>query len=201
MAPAEGTTEYDKARVRFVRDFLEEDRLEAEVKRGLITKDFDNLRAMLLEQSELEYDGAEKSRKLRRAHKLYKRRSVAPTYKHKGKVITKAEKDEKELDYFWGYETSSEEEGGVDLQDDEQAMSCAADDESVDIDDVGIEGEGVTLNTESFNANNNLDFNAMALPYRLHPQIRGLASNEEQEDIGNACFDNGTALAIHPRQQ
>lgn len=201
MAPAEGTTEYDKARVRFVRDFLEEDRLEAEVKRGLNTKDFDNIRAMLLEQSELEHDGAEKSRKLRRAHKLYKRRSVAPTYKHKGEVITKAEKDEKELGYFWGYDTSSEEEGGVGLQEDEQAMSGAADDESVDIDDVGIEGEGVTLNTESFDANNNLDFNAMALSYRLHPKIRGLASNEEQEDIGNACFDNDTALALRPRQK
>lgn len=157
---------------------------------------------MLLEQSELEYDGAENSRKLRRAHKLYKRRSVAPTYKHRGKVITKAEKDEKELDYFWGYDTSSEEEGGVGLQEDEQAMSGAADDESVHIDDVGIGGEGVTLNTESFNANNNLDFNAMALPYRLHPPgIRELASNEEQEDIGNACFHNDTALALRPRQQ
>ncbi|CAO1598811.1 hypothetical protein XANCAGTX0491_002571 [Xanthoria calcicola] len=140
--------------------------------------------------------------KLRRAHKLYKRRSVAPTYKHRGKVITKAEKDEKELDYFWGYDASSEEEGGIGLQEDEQAMSGAADDESVDIDEVGIGGEGVTLNTESFNANNNLDFNAMALPYRLHsPGIRGLASNEEQEEIGNACFHNDTALALRPRQQ
>lgn len=196
MTPAEGTIEYDKARVRLVRDYLDKDKLEAEVKRGLITEDFDNLRAMLLEQSEIAHDGAEKSKKLRRAHKLYKRRTVAPLYNHDDKVITKAEKDERELDHFWGYHDASEEEGGVGLQEDEQAVSCAVHGESSD---VGIEGEGVTLNTERFNADINLGSNTVALPYRLHPKLRGLASNKEEEDTGNACFFNDTGLAFRPR--
>ncbi|KAL8647918.1 MAG: hypothetical protein Q9226_006226 [Calogaya cf. arnoldii] len=153
MTPAEGTAEYDKARVRLLRDYLNEDELEAEFKKGLITGENDNRRAKLLEQSEFAHDGAEKSQLLGGSHRLYQRRSIAPTYNYKGKIVSKAKRDEKELDDFWGYDDASEEEGGVGLQEDEQDMSGAADDEDDEDDaiaymDDDVTAGGVALNTE-----------------------------------------------------
>lgn len=166
LAPVEGTMEYDKARVRNVRDYLSDQRFEVEMKRGLVVDDHDLGRARHLQQSELEHEGAEKSQKLRRAHKLYKRRTVAPLYNHDGKVISNAEKDkieQKEIDWLWGYDDASEEEAGYVSQRDVTAVSGM---EGGDVEE-DLEDGGVALKDERSRAED-APGPTMTFPFRGH---------------------------------
>ncbi|KAL8992237.1 MAG: hypothetical protein Q9169_007261 [Polycauliona sp. 2 TL-2023] len=179
LTPVEGSTEYDKARVRLLRDYLDKDKLGAEVKRGLISRDYDNRKARLLREAEYAHDGPEKLQMLKGAHEMYKRRSIAPMYNHKGRVVTETEKLNKEVDYFWGHEDSGEEEGGVALDGDEQASINPEGNGFGGLDDNKMGGEDATLDAEPFDANDHVDFNTMPLPYRSHSTMAGPVSNVE----------------------
>ncbi|KAL8663740.1 MAG: hypothetical protein Q9168_008045 [Polycauliona sp. 1 TL-2023] len=179
MAPVEGSAEFDKATVRLLRDYLVEGKLGDEIQKGIVSRDDDNRRANRLAQAELAHDSPEKAEKLKGTHKLYMRRSVAPKYYYKGKVITEFEKEQREIDYFWGKDDSSEEEGDVGLHGDEPAFISRDGDEIGDMDEDEISEEGGTQSTERFDANRHADFNTLTLPYRLHPEMVGSVPDVE----------------------
>ncbi|KAI4111872.1 MAG: hypothetical protein LQ339_000331 [Xanthoria mediterranea] len=203
LAPVEGTMEYDKARVRNVRDYLIDERFAIEKKRGLVMDDHDLGRALHLQQSELGHEAANRSQKLRRVQKLYKRRAVAPPYHHDGKMISDAAKDkieQKEIDRFWGYDDASEEEA-VSLHGDEQAMGSGKNEECHDFgnmdDDVVMGAGDVGLKMERCHIGEQPAFNSLA--YRLHPNIGEMASVEEQDDTSNASVHEDADPPFRPR--
>ena len=84
--------------------------------------------------------------------------------------------EQKEIDYFWGYDEPGEEEVGVNLIEDGQAVSSAKAGERRNMDDDQIDGETVAPNPQDFEADSKHNLNTMA----LYPALGGLIRNEKQ---------------------